>query len=82
MQDSSAPARAETKIGVAVRLEGYEYLPDASAAAATFPRVSVLHQHDHDAPIDRHLDRHLDSHLDEDRPLAHASARLGSVPGQ
>src|ERR1700751_4827458 len=24
--------RAETKIGVAVRLEGYEYLPDSSAA--------------------------------------------------
>ena len=67
MQDSSAPARAETKIGVAVRLEGYEYLPKASEAASTFPRVSVLHQHGHETP--------LDSHLEENRPLAHASSR-------
>ncbi len=32
---------AETKIGVAVRLDGYEYLP--SDSCATFARVSSLH---------------------------------------
>jgi PilZ domain len=67
VQDSSSPVRAETKIGVALRLEGYEYLKDSSEAASTFPRVSVLHQHGHDTP--------LDSQVDDDRPLAHASAR-------
>ena|ERR1700722_1912886 len=63
LQESSDPVRAETKIGVAVRLEGYEYLADAGGSASTFPRVSVLHEHEHE-PL-----------LDEDRPLAHASAR-------
>lgn len=42
----TAPARhalaAETKIGVAVRLNGYEYLPDSPSLAA-LPRVAVLH---------------------------------------
>jgi len=33
--------RAETKIGVAVRLEGYEYLTESSQA----PRISALHPH-------------------------------------
>jgi PilZ domain len=33
------------KIGVAVRFEGYEYLPDSSQHFATFPRVSTLHSH-------------------------------------
>src|ERR1700686_1765757 len=28
LQDSSSPTRAETKIGVAVRLDGYEYLTE------------------------------------------------------
>ncbi len=42
---------AETKIGVAVRLDGYEYLPDAAESAATFPRISALHaEHDDDRP--------------------------------
>ncbi len=36
MQDSSGPVRAETKIGVAVRLEGYEYLSDASRVHRRF----------------------------------------------
>ena len=35
---------AEAKIGVAVRLDGYEYLPESSDSAA-FPRVSALHPH-------------------------------------
>src|SRR5208282_5231701 len=43
--DSAASATAESKIGVAVRLEGYEYLPESSGAAATFPRVAALHPH-------------------------------------
>jgi len=39
-----ANSTAETKIGVAVRLEKYEYLPETSEGA-TFPRVSALHPH-------------------------------------
>jgi hypothetical protein len=34
---------AETKIGVAVRLEGYEYLPESTDSSANFQRVSALH---------------------------------------
>jgi len=54
----SVPQR-ETKIGVAVRLEGYEYLPESSQSSATFPRVSSLHPH----------------HEDKDQPVAQSSAR-------
>jgi hypothetical protein len=36
---------AETKIGVAVRFEGYEYLPESLEAPASFTRVSALHSH-------------------------------------
>ena len=43
--DASGAAAADTKIGVAVRIEGYEYLPEASESAAAFPRVSALHSH-------------------------------------
>jgi hypothetical protein len=39
----SSAVRAETKIGVAVRLEGYEYLPES--ADSSFARVSALHSH-------------------------------------
>jgi len=39
-------ARAETKIGVAVRLEGYEYLSECSESSATYARISTLHHHD------------------------------------
>jgi PilZ domain len=38
-------AHAEQKIGVAVRLEGYEYLPEPVENSATFQRVSGLHSH-------------------------------------
>jgi hypothetical protein len=41
--DSLSPALAETKIGVAVRLEGYEYLSEMTESSATFARVSALH---------------------------------------
>jgi PilZ domain len=48
---TSDSSRAEAKIGVAVRLECYEYLPESSQSSATFPRVSSLHQHrDEDQP--------------------------------
>jgi hypothetical protein len=40
--------RGETKIGVAVRLEGYEYLPESDEASATFQRLSPLHGHKED----------------------------------
>lgn len=51
-QDAAGAAQAETKIGVAVRLEGYEYLPESSESAAAFPRVSDLHsQRDEDQPL-------------------------------
>lgn len=44
--------RAETKIGVAVRLEGYEYLAEAAASSATHVRISALHSHqDEDQPL-------------------------------
>jgi hypothetical protein len=33
------------KIGVAVRFECYEYLPECSESFATYPRVSTLHSH-------------------------------------
>ncbi len=49
-QFEHAPARAETKIGVAVRLECYEYLPDESPA--NLARVSSLHpHHEEDQPL-------------------------------
>jgi|SRR5271165_1923018 len=44
-QDSLNKACAETKIGVAVRLEGYEYLPETEPASG-FARVSALHPND------------------------------------
>jgi hypothetical protein len=61
IQDSPG-ASGGAKIGVAVRLEGYEYLSDLDEAASTFPRVSALHEHEHDGS------------RDEERPLVQASA--------
>jgi hypothetical protein len=40
-----AQEAANKKIGVAVRLLSYEYLPDAPAASAAFYRISELHRH-------------------------------------
>jgi len=45
------PEGAETKIGVAVRLECYEYLPDPSADLA---RVASLHPHHEDEQLPSH----------------------------
>jgi PilZ domain len=36
--------QAETKIGVAVRIEGYEYLPESAEGSAAFQRLSALHE--------------------------------------
>src|SRR5262249_14487761 len=48
----SASARTESKIGVAVRLEGYEYLTETSQPSAAFARVSALHpQEDGEKPV-------------------------------
>jgi|SRR5271157_3562831 len=44
-EDSPARNRAETKIGVAVRFDGYEYLPEVADSASGFARVSALHPH-------------------------------------
>lgn len=35
--------RTETKIGVAVRFDGYEYLTEPAESCKTFPRVASLH---------------------------------------
>src|ERR1700756_2566397 len=45
------PDSAETKIGVAARLECYEYLPDPSADLA---RVASLHSHHEDEQLPSH----------------------------
>ena len=51
-QDSTSPVRAETKIGVAVRLEGYDYLPESAEGPSSFARVSSLHpQHEEERPL-------------------------------
>jgi hypothetical protein len=65
-REAVGSAQAETKIGVAVRFEGYEYLAEPSESAASFPRVSTLHPHD---------DPHQDPRQEDDRRLAHSSAR-------
>lgn len=50
--DLSPVNRAQTKIGVAVRLDRYEYLAEASVSAASFSRVSTLHSHtEEDQPL-------------------------------
>lgn len=41
--DASGATRTETKIGVAVRFEHYEYLPESESSM--LPRVSALHPH-------------------------------------
>lgn len=38
-------SQVEKKIGVAVRLDSYEYLPEPSEASAAYPRVASLHPH-------------------------------------
>jgi hypothetical protein len=54
-QPSAAPTnpRAETKIGVAVRLHGYEYLPESADSSPSFQRVSALHDRRHEPEEDQ-----------------------------
>jgi len=40
-----AASTAEAKVGVAVRLEAYEYLPERAESVANFSRVASLHSH-------------------------------------
>jgi hypothetical protein len=50
--DLSGAACAETKIGVAVRIECYEYLPESSESSTSLARVATLHpHHDEDRPV-------------------------------
>ena len=42
-QDSSAATQVETKIGVAVRFDRYEYLPELAEPQSSFARISALH---------------------------------------
>jgi hypothetical protein len=50
-EDSQSHGRAETKVGVAVRFDGYEYLTEAAESPSSFARVSALHpQHEEDRP--------------------------------
>lgn len=44
-EGSPTVVRAETKIGVAVRLECYEYLSDSRDSRSNLTRVSALHPH-------------------------------------
>ena len=41
---------AQTKIGVGVRFEQYEYLTDPLESSAAMPRVSTLHPHEENEP--------------------------------
>jgi PilZ domain len=42
---NSDSSQTEAKIGVAVRLDSYEYLPESSQSSAAYPRVASLHPH-------------------------------------
>jgi hypothetical protein len=50
--EGSETKGSETKIGVAVCLLGYEYLPETEEASSTFRRISALHsQREQDRPV-------------------------------
>ena len=51
--NARAETKAETKIGVAVRLHGYEYLPEIADSSSSFQRVSALHEHRHEPEEDQ-----------------------------
>jgi len=46
---SAGVSAAETKIGIAVRFESYEYLAEAAASGEGFSRVSTLHPQPEDS---------------------------------
>lgn len=41
----NSAGQVETKVGVAVRFDRYEYLPELAEPASAFTRVSTLHSH-------------------------------------
>jgi len=47
---SSGASQAETKIGVAVRLEGYEYLPEIRESYPVLARIPALHSQEEERP--------------------------------
>jgi len=51
---------AQTKVGVAARLEEYEYLPECAESFANFSRVASLHSHSDE---DRHLGQAVPSRI-------------------
>jgi len=54
LQEPSGANRAETKIGVAVRLQGYEYLTEVAQMPSSLARVSALHtRQEDDQPLVR-----------------------------
>ena len=63
-----AQTSTQTKIGVAVRFDGYEYLPEPRELSS---RVSALYSHQ-DADEESHQD---DPHSRSERPVIHASSR-------
>ncbi|HEV2397662.1 MAG TPA: PilZ domain-containing protein [Candidatus Sulfotelmatobacter sp.] len=51
VRPAASVSHAETKIGVAVRLEGYEYLNSSAEGSIPVSRVATLHgRHDEDLP--------------------------------
>lgn len=49
---AQAQTQAQTKIGVAVRFECYEYLPESAESSPAYARVSALHRHqEEDQPV-------------------------------
>jgi hypothetical protein len=44
-QDASSSNPNRTKIGVAVRFDQYEYLPESAEPESSFSRVAALHSH-------------------------------------
>src|SRR5271157_362028 len=51
-EDSGSRNRAETRIGVAVRFDGYEYLTESAVLSSAFARVSALHpQREEEHPV-------------------------------
>lgn len=55
-----AGSTAEAKVGVAARLEAYEYLPECRESVANFSRVASLHSHSEE---DRHFGQVVPSRI-------------------
>jgi len=52
LQGANERSMVETKLGVAVRFDGYEYLPESLEGTSAFARVSALHgTRDEEEPV-------------------------------